>query len=114
MIGAGTGRASGPAEAPTLEVADLRKHFPIRTGIVSRVTGYVHAVDGICFSIGSGETLGLVGESGCGKSTAGRTVLKLMEPTSGTIRLHGRDITRLGNESGSRPACAMPARTCPR
>ena len=95
MIDAGAGSGARPREAPTLEVSDLRKHFPIRTGIVSRVTGHVHAVDGVSFSIGRGETLGLVGESGCGKSTAGRTVLKLMEPTSGTIRLHGRDITPL-------------------
>ena len=89
-------------EKPTLEVTDLRKHFPIRTGVMSRVTGHVHAVDGVSFSIRRSETLGLVGESGCGKSTAGRTVLKLMEPTSGTIQLHGRDITHLG-KAGMRP-----------
>ena len=93
---AGSGPAPVSTAPPTLEVADLRKHFPIRTGIVSRVTGHVRAVDGISLRIGSGETLGLVGESGCGKSTVGRTVLRLMEPTAGTIRLHGHDITHLG------------------
>ena len=83
------------AEAPLLEVEGLRKYFPVRSGIVTRTVGQVHAVDGVSFSIGSGETLGLVGESGCGKSTAGKAVLKLTEPTAGTIRLRGRDITRL-------------------
>ena len=102
MIDAHTERVARLTGKPALEVTDLRKHFPIRTGLVSRVTGHVHAVDGISFSIGRGETLGLVGESGCGKSTAGRTVLKLMEPTSGTIKLHGRDITHLG-KAGMRP-----------
>ena len=95
MIGAAPSPAGGAAE-PILEVAGLRKYFPIRAGIVSRTVGYVHAVDGISFTIGRGETLGLVGESGCGKSTAGKTVLKLIEPTAGTIKLGGRDITRLG------------------
>jgi len=83
-----------PAE-PLLEVRDLKKHFPIRKGVLRRPLGKVYAVDGISFTIGAGETLGLVGESGCGKSTAGKTVLKLIEPTSGTIRLRGRDIANL-------------------
>jgi oligopeptide/dipeptide ABC transporter ATP-binding protein len=81
--------------APLLEVTDLKKHFPIHKGLFSRVSGRVYAVDGVSFSIGRGETLGLVGESGCGKSTVGRTLLKLVEPTDGTIRLGGEDITRL-------------------
>ena len=72
-----------------LEVQGLKKHFPLRGGKT------VHAVDGISFSVGEGETLGLVGESGCGKSTAGKAILKLVEPTAGTIRLGGRDITGL-------------------
>ena len=80
-----------------LEVADLQKHFPVRKGLFGRVTGHVHAVDGVSFAIGAGETLGLVGESGCGKTTVGRTVLRLLAPTAGTIRLDGDDITRLGN-----------------
>ncbi|HSH42845.1 MAG TPA: dipeptide ABC transporter ATP-binding protein [Arenicellales bacterium] len=79
-----------------LEVRDLRKHFPIRGGLLQREQARVYAVDGITFEIGHGETLGLVGESGCGKSTAGKVILKLEEPTAGTIRLKGRDITNLG------------------
>ena len=67
----------------------------MRGGILRRRVGTVHAVDGVSFSVGKGETLGLVGESGCGKSTVARSVLRLVEPTSGTIRLNGTDITRL-------------------
>jgi len=81
---------------PLLEVRDLKKHFPIHTGIFSRVSDRVYAVDGVSFQIGRGETLGLVGESGCGKSTVGRTLLKLLEPTDGQIVVNGTDITRLG------------------
>jgi oligopeptide/dipeptide ABC transporter ATP-binding protein len=80
---------------PLLEVTDLKKHFPIRQGVFSRVSSQVYAVDGVSFHISRGETLGLVGESGCGKSTVGRTLLKLLEPTDGTIRVDGEDITRL-------------------
>jgi oligopeptide/dipeptide ABC transporter ATP-binding protein len=84
---------------PLLEVRDLKKHFPIHKGVFSRVSGQVYAVDGVSFEIGRGETLGLVGESGCGKSTVGRTLLKLLEPTDGTIRVDGDDITHLGAEA---------------
>jgi peptide/nickel transport system ATP-binding protein/oligopeptide transport system ATP-binding protein len=78
-----------------LEVDGLKTHFPVRKGVMSRTVGYVYAVDGVSFSIQQGETLGLVGESGCGKSTVGKTILKLIEPTAGSVRLEGNDITRL-------------------
>ncbi len=76
-----------------LAVNHLVKHFPIKRGMFSRVVGRVHAVDGISFEVQEGQTLGLVGESGCGKTTAGKTILKLIEPTAGTIRYNGQDIT---------------------
>jgi oligopeptide transport system ATP-binding protein len=79
---------------PTLEVVDLVKHFPAGSQVLGRGST-VHAVDGVSFSIAPGELLGLVGESGSGKSTVGNCVVRLLEPTSGTIRLQGRDITRL-------------------
>ena len=85
--------ASSPP--PLLEVRDLKKHFPIRKGLFSRTAGYVYAVDGVSFTIGEGETLGLVGESGSGKTTAGKSILKLIEPTAGSIRLQGRPIEAL-------------------
>jgi peptide/nickel transport system ATP-binding protein/oligopeptide transport system ATP-binding protein len=78
-----------------LEVTDLVKHYPVRAGVLRRQVGTVHAVDGVSFSVGTGETLGLVGESGCGKSTVARSVLRLIEPTSGQIRVGGADITHL-------------------
>jgi oligopeptide/dipeptide ABC transporter ATP-binding protein len=84
-----------PAAAPVLEVVDLKKHFPIIKGFLGHEVARVFAVDGVSLTIARGETLGLVGESGCGKSTVGRTILRLTEPTSGTIRLDGRDITTL-------------------
>ena len=85
------------SDVPLLEVTNLQKHFPIRSGIVfQRKIGAVQAVSGVSFSIDRGETLALVGESGCGKSTTARTVLKLLEPTGGTITFDGQDITALG------------------
>jgi oligopeptide/dipeptide ABC transporter ATP-binding protein len=80
---------------PLLEVRDLAKRFPLRGGLLQRVTGHVNAVDGVSFAVHPGETLGLVGESGCGKSTVGKTILKLHEPSAGSIHLDGADITHL-------------------
>jgi oligopeptide/dipeptide ABC transporter ATP-binding protein len=77
-----------------LEVRDLKKHFPIRTGILKRTTGHVYAVDGISFSVEEGETLGIVGESGCGKSTAARVILRLLEATAGTVIYDGTDVMK--------------------
>jgi peptide/nickel transport system ATP-binding protein/oligopeptide transport system ATP-binding protein len=82
-----------------LEVTDLQKRFPVRRGLLRRIEGHVHAVDGVSFAVGEGETLGLVGESGCGKSTVARMVLRLVEPSGGRIRLDGHDITGLGSRA---------------
>jgi len=81
-----------------LEVKDLVKHFPILAGVFQRQVGVVHAVDGITFNVRKGETFGLVGESGCGKSTAGRTILQLYRPTSGSVFFDGIDLTQTKGE----------------
>jgi oligopeptide transport system ATP-binding protein len=88
------------SQTPLVEIIDLKKHFPINKGLfVDRQVGAVHAVDGISLSIQEGETLGMVGESGCGKTTAGRTILGLYPPTSGTIRIDNHDMsTAAGDE----------------
>ena len=78
-----------------LKVRNLKKYFPVRGGLFSKIVGYVKAVDGVSFDIKKGETLGLVGESGCGKTTAGRTILRLLEPTAGEVEIDGKDIYRL-------------------
>ena len=83
------------SQTPLLKLNNLCKHYPIRKGILSRITGYVHAVDGVSFSIYEGETLGLVGESGCGKSTVGRTILRLIDPSAGEIFWRGERIDQL-------------------
>jgi oligopeptide transport system ATP-binding protein len=81
-----------------LEVQNLKKHFPIKKGILSRTIGNVLAVDGVSFTLKRGETLGLVGESGCGKTTVGRSILRLIEPTSGQVTFNGQDLLELGRE----------------
>ncbi len=88
--------------APLLEVTGLKKHFPVRKGLLRRTVGQVHAVDGVSFTVAEGKTLGLVGESGCGKSTVGRAVLRLIEPTAGVVKLNGNEITHL-SRSALRP-----------
>jgi peptide/nickel transport system ATP-binding protein len=80
---------------PLLEVRDLKKHFPLRSGLFGGASGYVYAVDGVTFAIGRGETLSLVGESGCGKSTVGRAILRLLEPTAGEVHLDGERIDNM-------------------
>ena len=85
------------AQTPVLEVRDLVKHYSVGGGFFGRGRKQLRAVDGVSFSIGQGETLGLVGESGCGKSTVGKAVLRLVEPTSGHVSLEGEEITGLGS-----------------
>ena len=82
--------------APLLEVDGLQKLYPLHRGMFARQAGAVRAVDGISFAVARGETLALVGESGCGKSTTARLALRLIEPTAGSVRFEGEDITDLG------------------
>jgi peptide/nickel transport system ATP-binding protein len=83
------------AESPLVRVKELKVHFPIRRGIFSRVSQYVEAVDGVTFDVYRGQTLGLVGESGCGKTTIGRCLMRLINPTSGTVMFGGVDISTM-------------------
>jgi peptide/nickel transport system ATP-binding protein/oligopeptide transport system ATP-binding protein len=90
---------SATGQTPLIEVRDLVKHFPIRSGFLDRGKGgAVHAVDGVSFDVMKGETLGLVGESGCGKSTTARLITRLLDPTSGSITFDGRDIAQLSRK----------------
>src|SRR5205807_4882712 len=88
-------RDASAMSAPLLRVSNLTKQFPVQSGLFRRQAASVHAVDGVDFHIDSGETLGLVGESGCGKSTTGRCVLRLIEPTSGEISFEGQNVMTL-------------------
>ena len=81
-----------------VEVKNLQKYFPIKAGLLQRTVGHVRAVDGISFSIKKGQTFGLVGESGCGKTTAGRSILRLTEPTGGEIKINGIDVLSLSKK----------------
>jgi peptide/nickel transport system ATP-binding protein len=99
--GAVATKDAAPGET-LLKVTGLQKHFPIKKGLLQRQVGAVHAVDGIDFEVKAGETLGVVGESGCGKSTMGRLITRLLEPTGGKVEFEGKDITHLG-VSGMRP-----------
>ncbi len=90
--------SSPTVDRPVLiQVRDLKKYFPIRRGVLRRTVGHIKAVDGVSFDIYKGETLGLVGESGCGKSTAGRSILQLEEPTAGTVQFADRELTSMSS-----------------
>src|SRR5207247_7387256 len=92
-----TGAPTGP---PLLETTDLPKHFPVRRGTLGFGTVFVRAVDSISFTIDAATTLGLVGESGCGKTTTSRLILGLERPTAGRIRFEGKDVATLGRDDG--------------
>ena len=88
-----------PASGPLLDVRDLKVHFPVRRGVLQRIVDHKRAVDGVSFTIAKGETLGLVGESGCGKTTVGRAILRLVPSTGGQVIFDGRDVFAMGGTS---------------
>jgi peptide/nickel transport system ATP-binding protein/oligopeptide transport system ATP-binding protein len=92
------GGVSSVSDDTVLSVKDLKMHFPIKEGLRRKTVGYVYAVDGVSFNVGHSETLGLVGESGCGKSTTARAIIRLIDPTDGEIRFMGTDITRMSRK----------------
>jgi peptide/nickel transport system ATP-binding protein len=94
-------------QSPVLDIRDLAVHFPIRKGLLKRAVGHVKAVDGVSLALASGETLALVGESGCGKTTLARAVLRLIEPTGGRVELVGEDLAKLSGEALRRKRAAM-------
>ena len=108
-LGSDSGLGSNGGNGMLLKVVDLKKYFPITGGLLGRQVGLVKAVDGISFDIKGSETLGLVGESGCGKSTAGRAILQLHEPTSGQVYLRDTELTGASDEQlrGLRPKMQM-------
>src|ERR1043166_201869 len=91
---AATPTAPRSVSLPVVEARELKTYFPIKRGIFSRTVGHVKAVDGVSFSVQPGKTLGLVGESGCGKTTVGRTILRLIPATGGAVRFEGTDVYR--------------------
>jgi ABC-type oligopeptide transport system ATPase subunit len=96
MADVSTNGAAVPDGDLVLDVRDLVTHFPITAGLLRRQVGVVHAVDGVSLSVAKRETLGIVGESGCGKTTLGRSILRLIEPTSGSVTYKGTDVVAAG------------------
>ena len=98
---------------PLLSTTDLKVHFPIRGGVFARTAAWCRAVDGVSLSINPGETLGLVGESGCGKTTVGKAVVRLLEPTAGRIEFEQTDITRIPPNDARRSRVSSTKSACP-
>lgn len=84
---------------PVLEIENLKKYYPVRKGFFQKTINHVKAVDGVSFHLNAGETLGLVGESGCGKTTVGRSILRLTQPTGGKVLFNGKDLDKMNKET---------------